>query len=68
MRDRGELLYAVAKLNERGDMIGSVMIVEFPSRARLDEWLKIEPYVVGKVWERVEVHPCRVGPTFASRP
>lgn len=64
MLDRGEALYGVALLNEAGSMIGSVYIVDFPSREKLDEWLKQEPYVVGKVWQQIEIHPCRVGPSF----
>ena len=31
----------------------------------LERRLAAEPYVTGKVWERVEVRPCRVGPSFA---
>ncbi|MBI4371374.1 MAG: hypothetical protein HY552_03650 [Elusimicrobia bacterium] len=65
MRERGELLYAVAKLNDAGDMVGSVLIVDFSSRESLDAWLKTEPYVAGKVWEWVDVQPCCVGPSFA---
>lgn len=65
MRDRGELLYAVAILDESQKMIGSVLIVDLSSRKELDEWLKVEPYVAGKVWERIEIQPCRVGPSFA---
>jgi uncharacterized protein YciI len=40
------------------------MVMDFPSRAELDEWLKVEPYVVGKVWERVEVFKAKVPPIF----
>jgi uncharacterized protein YciI len=66
MRDRGELLYAVALLNDEDKMTGSVCIVEFPSRAELDQWLNVEPYVTGKVWQKIEIRPCRVGPSFAK--
>ena len=66
MRDRGELLFAVALLNASDQMIGSICIVEFPSRSKLDEWLKVEPYVTGNVWEKIDVQPCRVGPSFAK--
>jgi len=64
MRDRGELLFAVALLDSKEQMVGSVLIVDFPSRERLEEWLAVEPYVTGKVWEHIEVEPCRVGPSF----
>jgi uncharacterized protein len=66
MRDSGELLYAVAILDESDKMVGSICIVEFPSRHQLDAWLKMEPYVTGKVWEKIEIQGCRVGPSFAK--
>ena len=66
MRDRGELLYAVAMLDDAGKMIGSVLVVEFASREKLDAWLKVEPYVTGDVWRNIEVVPGRVGPSFAK--
>ena len=60
----GKALYGVALLDNKGDMRGSVYIMDFPSRNELDGWLKTEPYVVGKVWEKIEVIPCKVGPSF----
>lgn len=60
----GQHLYGAALLDDEGDMIGSMMIVDYPSREELDNWLKVEPYVVGNVWEKIEVQPCRVAPTF----
>jgi uncharacterized protein YciI len=65
LKAQGRLLYAVAVLDERENMVGSAMIFDVPSSADIDAWLKTEPYVTGKVWERIEVKPCRVGPSFA---
>jgi len=62
----GNLLYAVAMLDEQGTMCGSMLVTEYSTRMELNKWLEIEPYVTGKVWERVEVIPCKVGPTFAN--
>lgn len=59
-----KILYAVAILDEKEKMIGSVIIADFPSRESLDEWLKVEPYVVNNVWEKIEVNQCKVGPIF----
>jgi uncharacterized protein YciI len=64
MFKQGTNLYAVAITDDTDKMIGSVLIVDFPSRQDLDEWLKIEPYVLGKVWEKIEINPCKVGPMF----
>lgn len=56
----------VALLNEDGQMIGSVMILNYPSRKELDDWLRIEPYVINNVWEKIEITPCKVGSTFLN--
>ena len=64
LRAEGRHLYGVAMLDEAGRMTGSVLIVDYPSRAELDAWLAVEPYVTGKVWQRIEVRLCRVGPSF----
>lgn len=64
MVEKGHDLYATAILDEDEKMIGSMMVVDFPSRADLDQWLKIEPYVTGDVWREIEVKLCKVPPTF----
>lgn len=64
---KDQLLMAAALLNDAEQMMGSVMIVDFPSHAELDAWLKEEPYVTGKVWEKIQVIPCRVGPSFQPK-
>jgi uncharacterized protein YciI len=66
MRDSGNLLFAVALLDDRGDMVGSLMIVDLEDRRGVDEWLEREPYMTGDVWRSVEIRACRVGPSFAS--
>lgn len=60
MAEAGQMLMGGAILDEAGDMIGSTTIVELPSREAVDQWLATDPYVTGKVWERIEVHPMRV--------
>jgi len=62
---KGEQIIGAAMLNDAGKMYGSVQIMDFPDRAALDEWLKREPYVSGKVWEKIEIIPCKVPDTFA---
>ncbi len=66
MKLDGNYLMGVALLNEKDQMIGSLMIVNYPSRKELDAWLHIEPYVVHKVWEKIEIIPCKIGPSFVK--
>jgi len=64
MKKEGNFLYAAAILDENDKMIGSIMIVDFPTREDLDSWLDIEPYVKGNVWEKINVQSCKVPPLF----
>lgn len=61
----GNMLLGAALIDGAGHMIGSVIVADFPSREALDAWLAEEPYVKHKVWERVDVIPCRLGPSFS---
>lgn len=64
MKNNGNYLMGVAILNENNQMIGSVMVLDYPSRSELEAWLKVEPYVVNRVWEKIKILQCKVGPTF----
>ena len=64
MKEQGHDLFAAAMIDDDGKMIGSTMIVDFPSREELDKWLEIEPYVVNRVWEDIKVQSCRVPDLF----
>ena len=58
LRDSGNLWYGAALNDDVGEMIGSMYVVDFADRAALDHWLEAEPYVVGGVWQKVDVIPC----------
>src|SRR5262245_19271181 len=60
LRESGNFWYGGALRDDAGKMIGSALFMDFPSRKELDDWLKVEPYVTGKVWETVHVHLCNV--------
>ncbi len=55
-----KLHFAAAILDANGTMIGSMIVLEFPSRAELDGWLAVEPYVTGDVWREIEILPVRI--------
>lgn len=67
LKTEGKALYGAALIDEMGAMIGSLVIYEFDSREEFDAYLKAEPYVTGKVWEKIEVRPCRVPPIFLGK-
>jgi len=54
-------LYAAAILDDENNMIGSILIVDYPSKETLmNEWLNNEPYVKGNVWQEIDIKPCIV--------
>jgi len=67
MKEAGQLLFGTAILDDDDKMIGSIMVVEYPDRAAVDAWLKVEPYVKGDVWRKIEIAPCRVAPMFQAK-
>lgn len=58
----GSIIEGGAILDDDGRMIGSAVFVDFPSRADLDRWLTSDPYVIGNVWQRIEIKPVRLAP------
>jgi len=57
--DAGNVLVGGAMLDEDGDMIGSMLLMEFTDRVAFDRWFEADPYVVHGVWQDVEVRPFR---------
>ena len=55
----GHVLVGGAILNEEGDMVGSMLLVDFEDRTLVDAWLERDPYVTGGVWKEIEVRPFR---------
>lgn len=47
-------------LDESGKMKGSLLVTEFKDREEIDAYLAKEPYVVEKVWEKIEVERLNV--------
>lgn len=64
LKEAGKILYAVAVI-ESGKMKGSVMVFDFASEDELNDWKSSEPYIVGKVWETVEITECAIPPLFS---
>jgi hypothetical protein len=61
------IICAGGLLDDEGKMKGSALIMEFESRKELDDYLANEPYVLEKVWEKIEVEPINVVIANAKR-
>jgi uncharacterized protein len=57
--ESGNVLVGGAILDDAGDMIGSMLLVDFPDRSGVDAWLAADPYVTEGVWRDIEVTPFR---------
>ena len=67
MHREGKAIIGGAILGDKDNMVGSARIVNFETRAELEEWLKIEPYVTGKVWETIQILPFRVAEVYKRK-
>ncbi len=64
---QGIFLYGSAILDDDGKMIGSMIVCDFPSKEAMHEqWLINEPYILGEVWKRIEIHRAQV-PAFLNQ-
>ncbi len=59
LKANGNFIIGGALLDPDGKMIGSMMIVDFESEEQLQQWLQNDPYVTGRVWEKIDVKPFR---------
>lgn len=60
LKKSGEFLFGGAILDEAGNMIGSMIVYDFPDRKSLDEKLKEEVYITGGVWKKIDIKPFRL--------
>lgn len=57
---KGVFIMGGAKLNENGNMFGSMLIVDLPDKEAVQAWVAIDPYITGNVWETVEITPFKI--------
>lgn len=56
----GQLIAGGAMLDVTGKMIGSTLYLRFDSRQELDTFLATDPYVTGRVWDKIDVKVIRL--------
>ncbi len=65
----GNMWYGAAIWDDKNEMIGSMLVMDFPSEKELKEWLDIEPYITKGVWKSTEILKCNVrDPRQFNRP
>ena len=60
LKREGGFIFGGAILNDEGQMTGSMILYDFPDLKSLDTMLEEEPYITGKVWDKIEIRPFRL--------
>jgi uncharacterized protein YciI len=60
LKKTGNFIFGGAILNDEGEMIGSVMVMQFETEEQLERWKQTEPYITQNIWESYDVKPFRV--------
>jgi uncharacterized protein YciI len=60
LKASGNFILGGAMLSPEEKMIGSTMVVEFDNEEAIQQWFAQEPYLLQKVWEKVEITPFKV--------
>ncbi|MBK0380971.1 YciI family protein [Mucilaginibacter segetis] len=60
LKENGNFIMGGAMLNDNGDMVGSVMIMQFENEEELKAWQQSEPYITQRVWDTVDIKPFKV--------
>ena len=53
-----KVLCAGGITNDKGTLIGSLLIMDFPSGELLDKYLETEPYVTENAWQYIKIELC----------
>lgn len=60
LKAKGHFILGGAILDDEGNMIGSVMIMQFETEEELEVWKQSEPYITQNIWESVDIKPFKV--------
>lgn len=59
LKEKNQFILGGALLNPDGQMIGSMLLLNLETEDQLNEYLKTDPYIVQKVWDKIDVKPFR---------
>lgn len=59
-RPKGNFELGGAKLDGDNRMVGSMLVINAASEEEAWEWVKTDPYVTGKVWDKITITPFRM--------
>lgn len=59
LKAAGNFVMGGALLDPDDKMIGSMLVLDFEDEAQVRQWCDNDPYVTGKVWEKIDIKPFR---------
>jgi uncharacterized protein YciI len=59
LKEQGHFVSGGAVLDDDGNMIGSVVVLDLPDRAAVEKCVAEDPYTKGNVWQDVTIRPFR---------
>lgn len=57
--DNKTLIFAGAYLNDEGNPIGSVLVLDMDSRETVAKWMQEDPYVSEGIWDQIQIDEIR---------
>ena len=60
VKNTDNFIFGGAMLNDEGEMIGSVMVMQFETEEQLETWKQTEPYITQNIWESYDIKPFKV--------
>ena len=60
LEQEGHLICGGGILNEEGESIGSIMMMNFDTQEEFDAYMESEPFLTMGVWKKVQVLPFRI--------
>jgi uncharacterized protein YciI len=60
LKEDGKIAVAAGLLNDEKMLNGSATFFTVSTQTEVEELLKSEPYIIGNVWETIEIIPCLI--------
>lgn len=65
LKEQNKVILGAALIDDKEKMIGSSIFFVM-SQAEFDDYLSKEPYIIKKVWQKIDVKECKIAPSFVG--
>ena len=56
----GRFIIGGARLNDDGNMYGSMLVVNLETEEAVKEWVNFDPYFTERVWKHIQIFPFKI--------